>query len=213
VVVRRVRGSGLSPFAQDVLLGTVAALAAPRLVLRRRPLPPRGQPTYVTTVLRLPSFTLPPLDLPERHHRYPPGTIHVTVANVDRARVPIADAVATLRAQPLPVARIALNGLGVSPDTVFVRCVADSGFATLRLAVAEAFGQALPRSPLYRWTAWANVVRFDGRGTRVAADEPTGWVEAAVLEVVRTDRYLSDEGTEVLATVPLGHQHPGELSR
>ncbi len=120
---------------------------------------------------------------------------------------------ARLGEQPLPVARFTLAGLGVSSHTVFVRCLYDAGFAALRRAVSEAFDLPTRPSPVHRWTAWANVVRFDGAGTWVASPEPAGTVEAAVLEVVRTDRYLSSEGTEVLATVPLGHQHPGGLSR
>jgi hypothetical protein len=191
---------------QDLLLGAIAWTARPTLSTRRAPLPERGRATYRTAVVRLPPVDLPPLGLPARHHRYPAGTVHVTVANLDAARAPLDRAVAALGAEPLPPVRFRLAGLATSPDTVFVRCLYDGGFAALRRAVAAAFDLPPRRSPRdipYRWTAYANVVRFDGPGSWVADRRPSGSVEAGVLEIVRTDRYLSAEATEVLARVPL----------
>jgi hypothetical protein len=191
---------------QRLVLGAVAWGSRPLLARRRRPLPGSDSPSYLTTVLRLPDLALPPLDLPDRHHRYPAGSIHVTVANVDRGRVPLADALSALSAGPLPAVPFALAGLATSPDTVFVRCLYDEAFVALRRAVAAAFALAPLRAPAavpHRWAAHANVVRFDGAGTWIRDDRPNGTVVADVLEVVRTDRLLSDARTEVLARLSL----------
>jgi hypothetical protein len=193
---------------QRLVLDAIAWSARPSLRWRRRPLPERGRATHLTAVVRIPevALALPALDLPARHLRYPPGSVHVTVANLDAARVPLDAALVALAVRPLPVARFSLDGLAVSPDTVFVRCLYGEGFAALRRAVVAAFDLPPRRSPLAvpsRSTAHANVVRFAGRGAWVADRRPTGVVEATALEVVRTDRYLSPEATEVLATVPL----------
>ena len=197
---------------QRGLLDVVAWTAAPRLARRTRPRPELGRPTYLTTVLRLPPFELPPLDLPARHHRYPPGTVHVTVANVDGARAP--------SPRPWPAWLAGRCRWPASRSTAWrsrptpCSCAASTTPASRRCGgrwrrPSRRLGRA---SPVHRWTTWANVVRFDGAGRWVSERRPTGVVEAAVLEVVRTDRYLSDEGTEVLAAVPLGHRHPGDLS-
>jgi hypothetical protein len=191
---------------QRLLLHGIAWLSRPGLAHRSQALPESGRALHVTSVLRLPAVAVPELPVPARHHRYPPETIHVTVANLDRARATIDDGIEALRSVPLPRVRFTLAGLGTSPDTIFIRCLFGPEFVRLRRAVAEAFDLPPRRSPLgfpYRHSAHANVVRFDGRGAWVSERRPAGAVSCAALEIVRTDRFLSGVGTEILATLPL----------
>lgn len=142
----------------------------------------------------------------DHHHVYPPGTVHVTVANLDDATVDLDTAVATLEAVPPPAPMFEISGTGCSPDTVFLRCIHDRAFGLLRESLRDAFGvrrRAGPMAWLFDRLSFANVVRFDGRGVWVPIPDVHASVSCGELEIVRTDRYLSDQGTEVLRRIPL----------
>jgi hypothetical protein len=183
---------------------TTAARA--RLTHRRAPLPQLGAPIYLTSILRLGDANVPRLDVEDRHHRYPPSTVHVTVANLDTATVDVDLALDRLRSRSLPAPSLTIQGLGCSPDTLFLRCIADDRLDELRQAVSAAFGVVRPSSwkmGLSGRLAFANVVRFDGPGQWIRTSIPATSIECRQLEIVRTDRYLSDAGTIVLERLPL----------
>jgi hypothetical protein len=190
-----------------VALAAITWASCRRLRRRRTPLPPIGDAAHVTTVLRLPSEVVPLLDVGPRHHRYPPHTVHVTVANLDESTVDIESAVASLQRRALDPVSISIEGIGCSPDTLFLRCVYGPALAALRAEVRQVFGLGRPSrravGALFSQLTFANVVRFDGAGTWPGRGHTRATVELRALEVVRTDRYLSDAGTTVLARIPL----------
>jgi hypothetical protein len=176
-----------------------------RLRSRTTSLPPIGQTTHLTAVIRLPPGLVPPVELGGSHYVYPSDTVHVTVINLDRATVEPTVAIARLRSRDLVAPTFVVNGLGCSPDTVFLRCVHDATFAELRREVRQAFCvERSGRFPsvLSRLT-FANVIRFDGPGECPERLDHRGDFVARRLEIVRTDRYLSEGGTTVLAELPL----------
>ena len=190
---------------------TLAALTAiARLGLSRRntPLPPIGEQAHLTAVLRLGSTFVPEITTMKPHYVYPPETVHVTVADLDRTGVDVAAAIDRLAALPLPAPTFAVEGLGCSPDTLFLRCIHDDRFDQLRLAVEQACELHPSRSPmswLMRRLSFANVVRFDGPGEWQEIRVPRTEASCGILEIVRTDRYLSSQGTTVIQTIPLEH--------
>jgi hypothetical protein len=176
---------------------------------RSEPLPPRGRDAsmHLTSVLRLPNLDIPALDISARHYCYKAGELHVTVANLDNATAPVDRAVARLQDQNLEAVSVRLCRVRCSPDTLFIHCVAGTALARLRRAVRDAFGAPPLRSPLSLLTtslAHVNVARFDGCGERPSQRSLLDQeVTLRRLEIVRTDRYLSDEGTELLAKIDL----------
>jgi hypothetical protein len=178
---------------------------------RTEPLPVIGESArrHLTTVLRL-NVPLPEFEVAERHYRYPAHTVHVTVANVARTRTSLVTALERLSGSALAPVTLRLYGLGCSPDTIFVRVLYDGAFVVLRKAVRRAFD--VPNGPLqsvrtlpYSAMAFANVIRFDGAGERPPRNVSI-WGTATIdtMEIVLTDRVLSDEGTQVLASIALG---------
>lgn len=179
-----------------------------RLSSRTTPLPPLGRQDHLTAVIRLPLDLTPGIELGGAHYLYPPDTVHVTVVNLDRATVEPTVAIARLRSLDLAAPRFIVNGLGCSPDTIFVRCLHDADFAMLRREVDRAFGvERAGRVPsVMSKLSFANVVRFDGPGEcpeHLEDLERRAEFAGSRLEIVRTDRYLSEGGTTVLAEVPL----------
>ena len=190
-----------------------------RLALRREHhrLPPagRGQANYVTSIARVPAEIAARLRSPleplraraPQHHYYEPGSLHVTIRNLDA--LPAGDLEEVRRAVAAhPPFELAARGLNLSPHTVFavVRPL-DRRLRSLRRELAELAGGrpgALPD------LAFVNVVRFSGRVGRDFVRELArarrvdfgSWVVREV-ELVRTDRLLSREGTELLDRVPL----------
>jgi hypothetical protein len=183
---------------------------------------PQPAVRYVTTILRLPpelAAGLAPVlerlrELDGRHHFYAPEQLHVTVANLDGLRVPLAEAERTLAASPpLP---LAARGLGLSPSTALLRVEPlDGEFLRLRRRL-RALGDPAPgvRAALVRPAlgriAFANVVRFSGAVEPALLDElarlrrlDLGSWTAREIEIVRTDRLLSPDATRVLARIPL----------
>jgi hypothetical protein len=196
----------LHAWIQEGAFTVITALARRRIGRRSTPLPPRGEPAHLTAVLRLAGVPVPAFEPGPGQYVYPATTVHVTVTGLDSATRPVADAVRSLAAVPPPAPTFTITGLGCSPDTIFLRCVHDAAYATLRRRVCEAFGVAAPRSVrgwVFDRLSFANVVRFDGPGRWPAVAVPRTTVTCDVLEIARTDRYLSDEGTVVLARLPL----------
>lgn len=178
-----------------------------RLSFRRRPtsLPAHGGSEHLTAIIRLGAHVVPEIEAPG-HFVYPPHTVHITVTNLDGATVEVNAAISAL-GDRLPIApTFHLGGVGCSPDTLFLRCVHDGAFGELRNALRGAFGMPSGFSPV-RWLfdrlSFANVVRFDGRGQWLSAAAPPAMVVGLEVEIVRTDRYLSDDATVVLARIPL----------
>lgn len=185
---------------------------------------------HVTTVSRLPAEVVaalaPALDRLRAHgpghYHYPPGTVHLTVQNLDGLDLDGgagAARLAELRALvgSHPPFQAAVRGLGVSASTVFAQVLA--GDATLRALRADLAG-FLDRHGVARRRArplgHANVVRFAGPVTTAFLAELArqrrrdfgSWTVTEV-ELVRTDRYLSHEGTTVLERIGLGLRGPG----
>jgi len=201
---------------------------------RRAFTPPPSGPAaalHVTTVSRLPTEVVaalaPALDRLRAdgpgHHYYPPGTVHLTVQNLDGLDLDgdpgAAARLAELRALVGAHApfRAVVRGLGVSAGTVFAQVLpCDAALRTLRadlLGFLERHAVARRRP---RPLGHANVVRFAGPVTAAFLAELAhqrhrdfgSWTVTEV-ELVRTDRYLSHEGTTVLARMALGLTGPG----
>jgi 2'-5' RNA ligase len=190
-----------------------------RLTFRREHhrLPPagRGQATHLTSIARVPTeiaVRLEPALAPLRarapqHYYYEPDSLHVTIRNLDALSAGDLEEVRKAVAAHPPF-ELAARGLNLSPHTVFaaVRPL-DGTLRSLRRELAELAGGrpgALPD------LAFANVVRFSGRVDRDFVRELArtrrvdfgSWIVREI-ELVRTDRMLSREGTGLLDRVPL----------
>jgi 2'-5' RNA ligase len=180
-------------------------------------LPPIGPPPHHTTVVaRAPAAIAERLAevarrvaAPAGSYLYPTATIHFTVRNLDG--LPADDVSARIAAvADLPAFDVAARGLGLSPTTAFAQLFPADG--TLRHLRRRLDG---PSSPRWRPSglgslAFANVVRVPGRPSRelvrsIARHRHTDFGRWTVdeVELVRTDRYLSDEATLVLARISL----------
>jgi hypothetical protein len=196
---------------QRLVAGVVSRQSEAGLGKRTAPLPVIGDRSqlHLTSVLRLNLPLTTTLEIAERHYRYPANTVHVTVANLDDSNVPVATAVEQLSGRVLAPVSLRLEGFGCSADTIFVKTFYDAAFASLRKTVRRAF--EMPRGPLqviralpYSAMAFANVVRFDGAGERPPRNITLyGLVTIDTMEIVRTDRVLSDDATEVVARISL----------
>jgi 2'-5' RNA ligase len=184
-----------------------------------------GAAVHLTTVSRLPAEVAAALARAvdrlrphgPGHHYYPPPTMHLTVQNLDGLELDGdggAARLAELRALfgAHPPFQVAARGLGVSAGTVFAQVLA--GDATLRALRAD-LARLLQRHGLAprraRLPGHANVVRFSGPVTaaflaELARQRRTdfgSWTVTGV-ELVRTDRFLSGEGTTLLERLALG---------
>jgi 2'-5' RNA ligase len=199
-----------------------ALFGAVWLVARTRPgngepLPPLGPPSHHTTVVaRAPAAiaealadTARRLEAPGGSYLYPRGTIHYTVRNLDG--VDEDDVQARIAAvADLPAFDLDVRGLGLSPTTAFAQLFpADGTLSHLRRRL-DGPGSRRWRPPGLGSLAFANVVRVPGRPSRelmrsVARHRHTDFGRWTVeeIELVRTDRYLSDAATVVLAGIPL----------
>lgn len=189
-------------------------------------LPPSGPAAavHLTTVIRLPpevaSALAPALERLRAqgpaHHYYPPAALHVTVLNLDGLAVDGGPAGGPAAVRALVAARrpfrLALRGLGVAPGTVYAQAFpADPTLRSLRDGLRELRpGGSAPRHRPGRGLGHANLVRFSGPVTTPFLDELVSlrrreWGSFTVhqLELVRTDRFLSPEGTTVLETIRL----------
>jgi len=191
-----------------------------RLALRREPhrLPPAGSEhtTHLTSIARLPAEVAARLEpalarLRKRdpqHHYYPVDTLHVTIRNLDSLSADARTAAGAAIASH-PSFELTARGLSLSPHTVFaaVRPV-DGTLRALRRELASVAGGSAGRFPDL---AFANIVRFSGRVSREFVSElaalrriDLGSWRVTEVELVRTDRLLSREGTEVLERISLG---------
>jgi 2'-5' RNA ligase len=160
------------------------------------------------------------------HHYYAPANIHLTILNLDAIRIRFRTEIDLIQAVRSIVAscssfEITAIRLNVSPHTVFTRVLPeDDTLSHLRKRIA-ALSPTHARHPwivhpmqrLRRRFALANVVRFSGVVTPAFAVAISRWREATFgrgiiteLELVRTDRLLSTEGTEVIARMSLGRR-------
>jgi 2'-5' RNA ligase len=188
-----------------------------RLALRREDheLPPAGlgHASYLTSITRVPGEVAerlePLLDRLRRcdrqHHYYEPDSLHVTIRNLDGlADLPAARAAIASR----PAFDLAARGLNLSAHTVFAPVLpADDTLGALRRDLAGLTGGSAGR---LRDLAFANVVRFSGRVSRDFVRElarlrrvELGSWRVTEVELVRTDRLLSRDGTEVLDRIQL----------
>jgi 2'-5' RNA ligase len=176
---------------------------------------------HLTTVVRIPggvadALTAAQTRLRHRdptHYYYPPQTMHFTVANLDHAPSHLVDQLPSLLGG-LRRFEVAVQGLGVSPTTVFAQVLADD--AAVRELRARLAALA-PRSASFRLldtlmrnVAVVNIVRFSGSVsapflTEVARmrKQRFGRFSVAHVELVRTDRLLSDAGTHALEVLAL----------
>jgi 2'-5' RNA ligase len=184
-------------------------------------LPPSGPAAavHLTTVVRLPATVTaalaPTLDrlraVGPRHHYYPPETMHVTVQNLDALgpAAPLPDGLVELVAARAPF-RLAVRGLGVGPGAVFALALpGDATLASLRAGLAG-FAGGHDRGRLGRGLGHANLVRFSGPVTAGFLAELArlrrqdfGTFTVDEVELVRTDRLLSPEGTTTLGRLRL----------
>jgi 2'-5' RNA ligase len=189
--------------------------------------------TCLTTVIRVPEEVGVRIEtgleqLRDRwpgHVYYPPASMHVTVLNLDpyvaAGRVEGGEAAVIERATEVLGRHgrfdVMLRGLNVSPWTVFAQAYgADGQVAALRASLRETFDEQAdaPRrdSPVRRALplVLANAVRFMGpvhpdllRALRRWRDQAFGSFEVREVEVVRTDGFMSAEGTEFLSRATL----------
>jgi hypothetical protein len=153
------------------------------------------------------------------HHYYRPRTMHVTVLNLDG--FDLAGRLPELRAAIAACGPVGLTvrGLNLSPATVFAQgFLDDARLPVLRRRLARLHAPAGRwRRPLARRVAVANAVRFAAPPSaaflaELAGLRRLGFGRATLteVEVVRTDRLLSPEGTLLVERVRLaGGLPPG----
>jgi 2'-5' RNA ligase len=178
-----------------------------------------GQPRFLTTAIRLPAEIAERLaDASSRLDRaqagqylYPPRSIHLTVlglADVPAAEVEVEAAVGRNR----PFA-IEVRGLNLTRDTVFAELhPRGAGLRALRddLRAVESREHGSVSRWLRRRIAHANLIRFAVPVDRRLVAEVGrlratffGEFEAREVELVRTDKVMSDAGTRTLARFAL----------
>jgi hypothetical protein len=143
---------------------------------------------------------------PERHHLYPPETIHLTVLGL-AARPGVEDEVAAAALRHRPFA-IEVRGLNLSTRTVFAELYPlGPGLRLLRRDLRPL--ESPEHGPVARWArrriAHANVIRFAAPVDPRLVDEVGtlrgahfGRFEVKELELVRGDKVLSDARTRTL---------------
>jgi hypothetical protein len=203
------------------LVDTISAL---RLRARRPPRPPRQYPQrHLTAVLRVPATTagaiverVEPVRARWPDLRwYPASTLHVTVLNLNDARGDLRDLVGFVRAAARGVRPLTVyyDRFGLSPDSGLLWVTASAELTQLRDTLRAQAGIIVPRGPagaVFRAVAFANVVRFDApphpHMLRAWRHLPAMAMTDVLptVDLVSTDRYLSQDATEVLARVQFG---------
>lgn len=160
------------------------------------------------------------------HHYYPADTIHVTVRNLDDAAREECDQPSLFsKIRDLADASRSFvlkgKGLGVSPNSVFLQLYPeDQGLADLRRQLSIATNDrdrrregsgllgGLARRHLFEKMAFATLIRFSGPVTpaflaEIARHRKTdfGTFSINAFEIVRTDKFLSNTGTEIIARI------------
>lgn len=184
-------------------------------------------PSIVTSVIRVPEDVgrsihdqlRPFADAHQEHHFYRPSTTHISIAgfaiqqNSDLPLIEDALQEAVTRSAPF----IALVGLNLSPSTVLIQAFTpNDSLSSLRSNISRALQRephlTTRRRPFpSRHVAFANVLRFLGpvRASALLRDvhrwktHEFGRFDVTQFELVRTDKFLSDDGTELLRAFPL----------
>jgi hypothetical protein len=167
------------------------------------------------------------------HYIYPPGDIHTTLlylspylgqraseGDIDSELAQI-EAIVSASVRSLPPLGFSAFGLGLFPTTIFAQLLPCpcTDLPALRQELARRLRDsdlAGPEADSYEATArwdlsFANLVRFtrpaDPDIVKILAPlREAKLAEVAVpdVEIVRTDKFLSARGTDVLARIPLG---------
>jgi 2'-5' RNA ligase len=185
----------------------------------RPELPEIGRPRFLSAVARLPAevgqslvaATQPLLGTGSRHYAYPASTIHLTLLSLADASG-VEGQLQEIAGRHPPFT-VDVGGLNASTRTVFAELYPRGGeLAALRRDLGEAL---MPlHAPLSRWLrqrlAHANVLRFAAPVGASLIQEVAklrsrdfGRFEVAEVELVRTDKVLSADGTRVLGRFPL----------
>ncbi len=194
-----------------------------------------GRSSIVTTVIRLPEDVAKSVHaqlrpLAEAHqgqHFYPPSTMHISIAGFaiqEDSDIPLIEgALRETVARSAPFS-IDLVGLNLSPSTLFVQAFTpNKSLPSLRSNISRALQReshlTTRRRPFpSRHVAFANVLRFLGpvKASALMRDvhrwktHEFGCFDVRELELVRTDKFLSDEGTELLRAFSLHRSSRGE---
>jgi hypothetical protein len=179
-----------------------------------------GERRYVTTVVRLPveiagqlaAAGSSLLGARSPHYSYPPPSIHLTVLGLADG-VGLEEDVHEI-AKRHPPFGVEVRGLNVSRETVFAELYpVGSGLRELREGLRHV--ESHEHGPASRWLrrrlAHANLVRFAGQvepGLLVEVGRLRaarfGRFDVAEIELVQTDKVLSEQGTCTLGRFPLG---------
>lgn len=167
------------------------------------------------------------------HHYYPPDTVHVTIKNLDdaaqgmRDQSFLVDSIRKIVGSCGPFV-LKARGLGISPGSVFLQLFPeDQTLARLRHRLSgvkqeesRRYGSSAAaserlRDRLFRNAAFANLIRFSGPVTPAFLAEIAryrahdfGPMAINACELVRTDKFLSRAGTEVIAQVSIEKTQP-----
>jgi 2'-5' RNA ligase len=196
-------------------------------------LPPAGPDVAVhrAIIVRVPSHVAssvaPALEVLRQHdphhHYYSPDTMHVTVRKL--GRFPSDDPGVADRLDELcriaashPSFDLTMWGLNISPTTVFAQIIThDQTFHSLRWHLGELAEQSVSESSSERLfdaaarnLAHTNVARFSGLVTNGFIKEVSrfrrtlfGRWTVREVELVRSDKLLSREGSQVIERIPL----------
>jgi 2'-5' RNA ligase len=181
-------------------------------------LPPLGieAANHLTTIARVPADMATILTAAQarlkqwdsRHYYYPPMTMHLTISNLDHATSGLRDQISTVL-EGFRSFDILVCGLSLSPTTVFAQALPeDSAVQELRRRLwAMEPKPVLPGlvSRAMRHLCFINLVRFCGPVSSELLTEVArlrrvyiGRFSVTEIELVRTDRFLSGTGTQVL---------------
>ena len=196
-------------------------------------LPPSGPDVavHLAAIIRVPprvaSTVKPALDRLHQHsphhHYYPPETMHVTVCKL--GSFPSEDSDVAARLGELrrvvgsqPGFDLTMWGLNLSPTTIFAQVFPhDRTFHSLRGQLAGMADHSVSQSSSERLIdlaarnlAHVNVVRFSGGVTTEFVREASHfrWIHLGrwavrEVELVRSDKLLSREGSHVIERIPL----------
>jgi hypothetical protein len=171
---------------------------------------------HVTTVTRLPSWlaaaamsVVEGLPGVAGHYLYPRTDVHLTLLNLDRSAYPNRVQLARDALTAAPAFRVELRGLATSSHSVYAKVYDPSGaLAALRGRIATATGSR-PSLPM-RWLGFVNLVRFTSQdvtglmdGVRAMRRAPLGTLDVRHVEIVETDKVLSQHATTVLHRIDL----------
>jgi 2'-5' RNA ligase len=193
--------------------------AAGRRIGRGLGLPQIGEPRFLSLVARLPpevaqslvATTQPLRGAGSEHYAYPAGTIHLTILGF-AVTADVEDEVRQIVRRHRPFA-VDVRGLNTSPRTVFAELYPQGGGLLglrrdLRAALIPLHGP--PSRWLRHGLAHANVLRFGAPVGASLIEEVArlrthdfGRFEVTEIELVRTDKVLSVEGTRLLRRLAL----------